>query len=610
MPPKKTSEAATSTKKRKAEPAPTKASDGSKKTKTANPFPGKVGKSMTVAQLREEAKARGMDLGNVKHDKSFLLNALGEGSLSIVSLAVKQKTISASNFAGKKAAGIKSTTSSSKKNKAPPKTKKPPTSNVNIKAASGAASKSQPAKHVTAKKAQPATPTKTKKGLAQQLSIKKFASPKPLKVASSGGTSSSLKPAAKSASIKKSSSNTTATKIKGEKSMPKKTGAKRNVTAATEYPRISNKLTLAHLKEEVFARQLDPKKVPKLKGELLHHLVEGSIYVKETNEYKVYQNLLTRIESEKHGLHEKSLAILKEKEAKQEARRKAQYEKHEKLRQAEERQRQQERNEEISRQRCLHTHSFPRVHIHHLALSNSLLTSGSPRRGRCNCCDNKRTSGGARIFSFSQAQPSMYSCETCDWDICQECFDYESKSDAEKKRIQKQREAEERKREEEERKKEEERISRWDAQNRFKPAIIKLAAKNKKPNLKFTVWCSDGYDYDGWHSYEGEPMKEFDSSWVTKKEANERAEFLFFWKNPWGMAPNQVSDEYQGEPEPIVNDGMKKWSVSPDDSSRWTVGVVPAAAYLHLENASNNRHNYDDEREPKSYEENHYGSFF
>ena len=143
---------------------------------------------------------------------------------------------------------------------------------------------------------------------------------------------------------------------------------------------------------------------------------------------------------------------------------------------------------------------------------------------------------------------------------------------------------------------EEEKRLRWDPQVRFKADIIKPPAKNKQlsSKLKYTVWCSDGYDKDGWHSYEGEPNKEFDTSWMTKEEANARAEYLFFWKNPWGLDPTEVSDDDGGENSPTVRDGMNKWEVAPPDSSRWTVGVVPAAAYPHLENATLSRHSYDE----------------
>ena len=131
-------------------------------------------------------------------------------------------------------------------------------------------------------------------------------------------------------------------------------------------------------------------------------------------------------------------------------------------------------------------------------------------------------------------------------------------------------------------------------------------AKNKSSTstLKYTVWCSDGYDRDGWHSYGGPPSKEFDTSWPTKQEANERAEYLFFWKNVWGLDPDEISDDYTHSDVgvlPTENDGMNKWTVCPADSSRWTVGVVPTQAYLHLENASQRRHCNDDEREPRGY---------
>jgi hypothetical protein len=180
----------------------------------------------------------------------------------------------------------------------------------------------------------------------------------------------------------------------------------------------------------------------------------------------------------------------------------------------------------------------------------------------------------------------------------------------EKRALEERRRREEEARQEEEEEEEEERL-RWDATARFKADIIKPPLKNKNANsmLKFTVWCSDGYDNDGWHSYQGEPTKEFDSSWNTKKEANDRAEYLFFWKNSWGLDPQEVNDD-DGEPEPTERDGMMKWTVAPADSTRWTVGVVPASVYQHLENASLDRHNHDDEPSPRSDQGSRYALAF
>jgi len=188
------------------------------------------------------------------------------------------------------------------------------------------------------------------------------------------------------------------------------------------------------------------------------------------------------------------------------------------------------------------------------------------------------------------------------------CFNEANKSDAEKEQIRRERqraqEEEERKeeeayerrfrrREEEESKEEEEHERRWNAKKRFKPNIIKAEGKRLVPKsgLKFTIWCSDGYEPDGWHSYQGEPTKEFDSVWNTKEEANNRAEYLFFWKNPWGLDPTEVNDNNEVEPENV--DGLKKFSVMPDDSTRWTVGVVPTNAFIHLPNSTNRRHDLD-----------------
>jgi hypothetical protein len=130
----------------------------------------------------------------------------------------------------------------------------------------------------------------------------------------------------------------------------------------------------------------------------------------------------------------------------------------------------------------------------------------------------------------------------------------------------------------------------------------------KYPNsgLKYTVWCSDGYDADGWHSYEGSPTKEFDSVWITKKEANDRAEYLFFWKNPWGHEPEELEGDYTGEIVPEYVDGLVSRSVAPPSSTRWTTGVVPANAFSHLPNSTTDRHNFDDD-DDEGKEEEYYG---
>jgi hypothetical protein len=356
-------------------------------------------------------------------------------------------------------------------------------------------------------------------------------------------------------------------------------------------------LTLAQLKDEVVARQIHPKNAPKLKTDLLHFLVDGSIHVHESDEYKQYQQLLQIVANERSSLNHASLQKKIIQQARAEDLQQKQMEKVQKAAEEREREKRNARQAETDRQRHLHKHMFPLVHRHPLAETKFLLTDGVPRDGICDLCYTLRQSRNIIDFSFRE-NPAKYSCEECDWDICLVCFAMQNKTEEEKKkdRLKREKAAAEQRRKweaEAQRRQEEEQI-RWDATNRFQPAIITLPKKNKDSSsqLGYTVWCSDGYDRDGWHSWAGEPDKEFDSSWKTKEEANKRAEYLFFWRNPWGVEPNQVNDE-NGSPSSKVNDGMHKWTVRPTDSSRWTVGVVPSAAFAHLEKATLRRHHHD-----------------
>lgn len=134
---------------------------------------------------------------------------------------------------------------------------------------------------------------------------------------------------------------------------------------------------------------------------------------------------------------------------------------------------------------------------------------------------------------------------------------------------------------------------KWDTQNYFKPNIIDPLDENLEHGSSqgYIVWCSDRYDYDGFHSYEGPPVKQYDSTWRTKTDANSRARYLFHWKNPWGHGADHMMEEE--EIDTSKNDGLVKYVVSPPDSSTWTVAVVPAAAFAHMDNTCCNRDGYD-----------------
>ncbi|KAI8613033.1 hypothetical protein BC830DRAFT_1220067 [Chytriomyces sp. MP71] len=80
--------------------------------------------------------------------------------------------------------------------------------------------------------------------------------------------------------------------------------------------------------------------------------------------------------------------------------------------------------------------------------------------------------------------------------------------------------------------------------NAAKPSIkeTKGANKNKKAMFAYVVWSSNGYDEDRFHSY-AEPLRnEVDSSYATKEDTNARINYLFHVQNPWGLDVEELLD--------------------------------------------------------------------
>jgi hypothetical protein len=134
---------------------------------------------------------------------------------------------------------------------------------------------------------------------------------------------------------------------------------------------------------------------------------------------------------------------------------------------------------------------------------------------------------------------------------------------------------------------EEEKEALWNATNQFAASIIKLSAAAKVCEtgnaLEYIVWCSE--------NFLGTHPKYFDSRWKTSNEANDRARYLFYWKNPWHKHPEEMSSH--NGPESI--EGLVAYECTPEDTyDCWRVGVVPANAYLLLPEASRRRHSHDE----------------
>ena len=269
---------------------------------------------------------------------------------------------------------------------------------------------------------------------------------------------------------KVSNSTTTAVNCQKKQPAPKTNTGSVPASNVVLCSRITNNMTMVQLRDEAKARRLDPKATPELKADLLHILVKGSIHVHESTEYRAYLDLLERVQMERTTLFEASLQNKQAAEARRGARMEYQ------------RQKDNQRREEVARQEPLHVHSFPRVHPHALARHEELMMDGVPRDGTCERCDGR---GSSPYNSISAEPPPLYSCDGCNWDICQTCFDDEHKSEEEKEQV----------------------------------------------NL----------------------------------------------------------------------DSLNKWSVATPDSTRWTVGVVPEKALIHLPNSSTDSHNNNNGTEPQGY---------
>mgnify|MGYP005840664797 CR=1 FL=1 len=133
----------------------------------------------------------------------------------------------------------------------------------------------------------------------------------------------------------------------------------------------------------------------------------------------------------------------------------------------------------------------------------------------------------------------------------------------------------------------------WDAFRQFEPWIITPPPKNKVPDGSskkgFTVWCSISSDLASSSS-----EKLFDSTYKKMTDANDRARYLFYWKNPWGMTPQKMSEVVHIKSDTSSNTTTASTfhCVNPN-AETWIVSVVNDATFLYLDNARHCRHNLD-----------------
>lgn len=378
----------------------------------------------------------------------------------------------------------------------------------------------------------------------------------------------------------------------------KATAAKPPPPNASVYPRIDKKLTLAELRFEAACRGIEKKLLPKLKAELLDFLVDGSIHLARTDEWEKVQVIKDLLESDRFKVLEDATAIKQKKELDAELPAQTQ---REKLAQEYEDRRFEQRPPQtptftpLQRQGPPREYSFPRVHRHPIIRVDSIDTGGVRRGYVCTKCDtNCETGSGCDSDDAStnwdddddDAPSSEWICETCDIGFCTECFESANTKVENVQPAGKQEEMNPRKREMEENE------LKWNASKQFQSAIVEPLDARKSPsrsNVKgFTVWCSESNSNSRYHD-ESETM-EFDTTWSSIEDANDRARYLFYWRNCWSVDPELVDG--QGRVDESITEGLVTFEMEHCDVS-WQVGVVPDIAFKYMPEATTCRHDYD-----------------
>jgi hypothetical protein len=383
-------------------------------------------------------------------------------------------------------------------------------------------------------------------------------------------------------------------------------------------PRLENKMLLKDLKAEVTARGIVVKgKVTK--QSLLDVLGLGSICISRTSEYRYVEKLRTLVENEKKLVEDEKQSQFFLEQEKRFAVARAEKEKRDKI----------IHDKVIKLNVCsqkLHTFVEKMVHSCPLALSKKLVapqykeefvsewnTNDNPvlvddyfgSRFSNSCCD------------FCQTSRCLWSCEKCNFDVCHVCFEVEKLPPGQRKKRRAQLTAEEDDRimrikekkarewkqqqnEEAKRTKDEAHCQAKELEKRlgkFLPKHMDLPKVNRKSQGSgYTVWSANGGHWDG------PPCKQFDSSWKSLDDAKQRAKYVFYIKNPWGLDALEVDNELDhvaknvyGMDEPRkLPPGIVCLQMHDGENDEWTVSIVPDDAFKFLDNVDKEPNHHDD----------------
>ena len=110
----------------------------------------------------------------------------------------------------------------------------------------------------------------------------------------------------------------------------------------------------------------------------------------------------------------------------------------------------------------------------------------------------------------------------------------------------------------------------------------------------FTVWCSFS-SAGAATSSTRPPKKHFDASYKNLEDANDRARYLFYWNNPWAHPEDMANIVMIKSDNSAYKDCANTFHCVHPNGEQWSVSVVHDSAFKYLDNATEERHSFEDD---------------
>lgn len=357
-----------------------------------------------------------------------------------------------------------------------------------------------------------------------------------------------------------------------------------------DMPRISNQLTTKELQHEALARGIERKYLPSSRADLLNFLVDGSIYLKKTKAWKDVERLKSKMEADCRRIEEEKSKLDCANTASESHSNSSS----------------DKAGSGILDGDLLDPATFSRDPSQMSSIQSTIPSQQVSHRRQ----DSRHTFLG-RDLSFatqteetSMGQLMRFVTVGCVVPTCSarvSTNDHEvNKTGSDRRKEKELAEVFERRTHMKEGRKQEsiehqqKNVKKWDESVQFEPWIISPPKNNQKPSgnsLKgYTVWCSISSDVPD------SPPKQFDATYKGLGDANDRARYLFYWRNPWRLSPVKMVEFVLVKSDNSENnDCTSTFHCVHPNGDKWIVSVVHDSTFKYLDNASTSRHDLDQE---------------